>query len=426
MKAKRRAICWNGFLWGVGNGALGSTLLIYLIMDIADASNFQEIGLPVAWIIAAPRLAGVFRISTPILIDWVNSRKRVCLIFFTTASLILGFIPVFVPLLMRLKLVTSAIFLIILLWCIYHLLEYMATTAMWSWFGDMIHLKIRGRFIAVRERHILTGQMLGMVVTTAYMSSIGNRLEHNWEKNLGPALFGCVFLCSSAIPLVKIPEIPWKKRSFQFCERFTQIFKPCSDIRFLRLCLFGSLINFANGMSQSSQNIAHKTILPDPVFNFIPQFVCVLLLMNFCRLGQITVSPMFGKLIDRFGNLRIMRICMAIVASGSFFYFFAMRSTPWWIVGAWFVWIFWVGINVGVVNLLITYAPPGERTSYLAFYFALTAVVLAFATLGGGYLFDLCAGTQFRIPAIQEQWSWSELSFILSGLLRLLAIPLLK
>jgi len=38
-----------------------------------------------------------------------------------------------------------------LLWCTYHLLEYLGTVALWAWLADLVPLRIRGRFLGRRE-----------------------------------------------------------------------------------------------------------------------------------------------------------------------------------------------------------------------------------------------------------------------------------
>jgi|GEM_PF-1977958 len=415
----------NGFFWGIGNGLLGSTLVTFLLMDICGTRDFQKIGLPVAWIIAAPRLAGLFRMSAPFLIDHFGTRKWFCVILYLIAPMLLGGIPLLVPLLMEFHSVSVSIVAIVSIWCIYHLLEYLATTAFWSWFGDLVPAQIRGRFIAVRERWLLLGQILGIILVTQYMFFLNTTNLAQWEQYLVPALSGAVLLVLSAVPLITVPEVPWKKSDFNLKKRLRQIFLPMTNRRFLLFCFFGCWINIANGLTQSPQTIANKELFPPLVFGMIPPFLLVLFLINANRFGQFIISPRTGKLIDCFGNAPVMMICMAIVSSGSIFYFFATKSQPWWIVGAWIVWIFWVGVNIGISNLSLALTPREERTAYLAFYFAVTTAVLALATIGGGALFDLFRTTTFFIPGIHEKWSWSELSFLLSALFRFLSVFIL-
>ena len=80
-------------------------------------------------------------------------------------------------------------------------------------------------------------------------------------------------------------------------------------------------------------------------------------------------------------------------------------------MGAAVLWIFWVGVNIGITKTILDLAPPTERAAYFALYFAVSALVFALSTLFGGHVFSNSEFDRF--------------SFVLSWILRLLAIPLL-
>ena len=52
---------------------------------------------------------------------------------------------------------------LIVLWCLYHLLQYLATVALWSWLADVAPRPIRGRFLGRRERWIVAGQAVAAI-----------------------------------------------------------------------------------------------------------------------------------------------------------------------------------------------------------------------------------------------------------------------
>ena len=80
-------------------------------------------------------------------------------------------------------------------------------------------------------------------------------------------------------------------------------------------------------------------------------------------------------------------------------------------MGAVILWIFWGGVNIGITKTSLDLAPPTERAAYFALYFAVSALVFALSTLFGGHVFSSAEFDRF--------------SFVLSWILRLLAIPLL-
>lgn len=71
-----QAFYLNGACWGLGNGLVSSSLIIYL------AGAFGAAGFAVSLILATPRLVGVLRLATPILIDLVGRRKKFCVRMF--------------------------------------------------------------------------------------------------------------------------------------------------------------------------------------------------------------------------------------------------------------------------------------------------------------------------------------------------------
>jgi hypothetical protein len=68
----RRLAYWNGAVWGVGNGLLGSTLVVYL----AEQLGAPRIGLGVGLILAARHVVGVLRLGAPAMIGRLADRKR--------------------------------------------------------------------------------------------------------------------------------------------------------------------------------------------------------------------------------------------------------------------------------------------------------------------------------------------------------------
>ena len=138
-----RAICFsyvNAGLWGIGNGLVSTTLVLYL------ANSFGASALAVSLIIASPRFVGLLRLGAPALIHRLDDRRRFCLIAYVASSLVLMALPPIVswqgP-----RSPTSSIAVLVTLWTLYHLLEYFGTISLWSWLADLVPPPIRGRFL---------------------------------------------------------------------------------------------------------------------------------------------------------------------------------------------------------------------------------------------------------------------------------------
>jgi len=83
-----QAFYLNGACWGLGNGLVSSSLIIYL------AGTFGAAGIAVSLILATPRLVGVLRLGTPILIDAMGHRQVFCVRMFLAASIVLLLLPI--------------------------------------------------------------------------------------------------------------------------------------------------------------------------------------------------------------------------------------------------------------------------------------------------------------------------------------------
>lgn len=160
----RRMFCRNALLWGLGNGLVSTSLIVYLVGAMAAGRlEKAQIGLAIGWIIAAPRLIGVLRIFTPTLIDRFRSRKTVAFAAYLLSPMALLTLPLGLSSLSALaeRHVNAALLAVGTIWAIYHLIEYFGTVALWGWLGDSLCARIRPLFLARRERWMIAGQFAG-------------------------------------------------------------------------------------------------------------------------------------------------------------------------------------------------------------------------------------------------------------------------
>ena len=420
----RRMFCRNAGFWGLGNGLISTSLVIYVIGALAAGSmDRARIGLAIAWIIAAPRVIGLLRIFAPTLIDAVRSRRRVAFFGYLLSPMALLLLPLALPVLSRLAetRVNLALCSVGAIWAVYHLIEYFATVALWSWLGDLITPSIRPRFLARRERHMIAGQFIGVAMAGLWTFTFYEAFKASgelWRLYLLPTGCGIVFLSLAAFPILKIPEVAWS-RADSLRERFRRLIAPLCSRSFLPFLLFGCSVQIAGGLGQSAQSYFQMRILG-------VSMLVALALSSWTRFGQMTLSGIAGRLISRFGSVRVIAISLGIAASGSLFYAVASPDSPWWIVVAASVWIGWIGVNLGIGNLTIQLAPPEERSSYIAFYFTATTLAFGLSTLAGGEIFDRFRDTLFTLPFCEKPVDYFRLIFIAVAILRALCIlPLL-
>jgi MFS family permease len=422
----RQAACYNGLLWALGNGLASTTLIYYLAMELCAARfDFDKarLGLVVALILAAPKIAGLLRWATPWLLDWARSRKWFCFFCYLLAPLFLVGVPLVPAWFTRSEEAASlgwALSLLVASWCLYHLAEYLGSVALWSWLGDGVPLRIRGRFFGKRNRWLLTGQVAGMIGGGLYTWST---LELDpemarWKAYLMPAWAGIFFLLLSTVPLAAMPEIA-RVRAKAAGERIRRMIAPLVDRRFLPLLLFGAWLSMANGLTQAAQGVFPYRVLGFGVLT-------MLALKSGLMIAQWSVSGKVGRWVDRHGNRLIMTVSLFLVAAGPLFYMIADRRNPWWMVGAWVMWVAWVGVNVALPNLVLKMSPDRENSPALAAYYSVSGLSMALATLLGGVLLDRWSDVVFHLPGSESRTlDYYQLQFLAGWVLRTLAAVLL-
>lgn len=378
---------WNGGLWALGNGLISSTLVIYLAIE----AGVPRVGLGIALILAAPRVAGLLRIAAPALIARLGGRKRLCIAAYLASAAVLFGLPwAAAPDAMPSPGMSLAA--LVLLWCLYHLLEYLGTVGLWSWIADAAPPRIRGRFLGRRERLMVLAQAAAML--GAGLHAWGIRALYpalpRWTAYLIPALLGAGMMLVAVVPLVRMPALERPREDQRGPPTARLTLAPLLDPRFLPFLLFGCWFSFSNGLTQSVQ--------------FLYPWVlgATLLAMNGLktgmRLGQFAVSPTMGRWADRWGNRPVLFGSLAITSGALLFYFLATPEQPWWFAGAWVAWIAYAGLNVCLPNLTLKLAPREENAAYVATFFAAGGICYAAGSVLGGLATDAWRDHDFHLP----------------------------
>ena len=415
----RRMAYLNGMVWSFGNGLTSTMLVVYLAMDL----GFRVVGLAVSIILAAPYIVGLLRMSAPAMIRRLGDRKMFCLATFALGALTL----LALPLVVASRLLPSAwasLYALVAVWCIFHLLQYLATVALWSWLADLVPLRIRGRFIGRRERAMVAAGAVAMISVGLFFHFTGKDGFDwpFWLRYTVPTLLGSLLMLAAIIPLAHMPRVgPSPAASAvrrHSLGNLMAMAAPFLDRRFLGLILFGCWFSFFNGVTQSAQFVYGKQVL------FIPLFA-MLALRTTTRVGQFSLSPTCGRLADRLGDRPVLIPCLFLVAQGPLFYFLSTPGHPWWVAVAWIVWIAYAGINVALPNLMLRLSPQQSNTPYIAAYYAITGVCYAASTIAGGYLVDSPQNPIFQYLQTTTGMGHYQAIFLFGWLARMAAVPIL-
>ncbi len=372
----------NAGLWGVGNGLVGSALIIYFARS-QDAS-----GLAIGLIIASPQLVGVLRLFAPVLQDRIGNRRLFCLAAFSMSGLLLGCLPAVYR--WREFFDEGALLLaLVVVWTLYHLAEFFGVVALWSWIADLVPRAVRGRYVGRRIAWMNAGRVLGTllgIAVTARPQWFGIDATTTHVRNDAYALcmtFGTLLVLASVAPLAAMREIasPTAVGQRPPGERLREVLLPFADRRFWRLLAYGGWFSFSNGVTSTAQYFYQIGVVKLDYWTFRT-------IDTSMKATQTAVMPRVGGLIDRVGAVRPMIVCQLLVAVGLACYLPATTERWWWIAIAYVFWIAYAGINVGMPHLMLQLAQPKYSAAYIAAWFAWTKLVYGLTSVTGGQLVD--------------------------------------
>ena len=371
----------NGALWGLGNGLVSSSLIVYL------AKTYGAAGFYISLIIAAPRLVGVLRLATPLWIAKVGSNQRLCVRAFLVSNSILLMLPVVsAPGMFESQ--RNSLLMLVGMWTLYHLLDYFGIVALWAWIGDTVPSAIRGRFIGRRLSLLNACQVVSMIA-----SGLGNMQWRNYCEAVGrPGDFwygyvfcvcaGALLMMSAVWPLWRAPETTPVAGVDGAKSRTTgQIFAPFADRAYWRFLIYGAWFSLSNGLIGSAMYLYRIRAL-DISYG-------AHLTMDGTSQGiQSLVMPSCGRALDRWGAVPVLVISQVLVALALVFFLIASPEYRWWIVGAYAMNIAYAGTNTAMPKLMLGFSPPEAYAAYSAAWFAWLELCYALSTLAGGLLFD--------------------------------------
>src|SRR5690606_74944 len=148
-----------------------------------------------------------------------------------------------------------------------------------------------------------------------------------------------------------------------------------------RVIVFRGWLSFANGISQTVQNV----IFPRYVLGFGVGPMSAFRVTT--QVGQFAASRTVGRLSDRFGNRPVIVAGQALVSLSLVFYLLATPDPRWLLAGAWLLFAAYVAHNISLPNLTLKLAPDAERPGYVAAGEAIGSLLHATSTVAGGVWF---------------------------------------
>ena len=331
------------------------------------------------------------RLAVPAILARFRRRKALCILSYAASAVVLSLVPLAAALLPT---GNRAPVVLVSAWCVYHLLEYWGTVALWSWLGDLVPGPIRGRFCGFRERWLVGGRLAGIAFTVALAA--GWAFAAPESSRVVPlavsAACGTVLMLLAVVPLAAMPGVenlpsavprtPWRSLLRALLQR-----------PYRQLVVFNCAFALVNGITQAAQGT-----YPPRVLKISYQGVQTIIATM--RAGQMAVAPTMGRWCDAFGSRPVMIGSQLVVATGPLFLLVATRDHWQWLIGAYVAWIAYAGLNVGLDNIKLKLAPPDNNAPYLAAYYSASDVVYGSSILLAGWTFDRLEDRGFNTLSI--------------------------
>jgi MFS family permease len=375
----------NAAIWAIGNGLVSSTLIVYLALSVG-ARSFQS-----GVIYAAPSLAGTLRLVVPAILARFGHRKLFCIFAYLASVAVLGLVPIAA---LTLPTGSRAPVALVTAWCVYHLLEYCGTVALWSWTGDLVPRRVLGRFCGFRERWLVGGRVAGIAFTIA-LASLWQLVAPSSPRVHALAVSaacGAVFMLAAVVPLVLLPGVEFSPSAVPRTP-WREIVRAMSRQPYRQLVVFSCAFAFVNGITQAAQGTFAPRVLKIS-YQGMQTIIATM------RAGQMAIAPTMGRWCDTYGSRPVMIMSQLVVATGPLFLFMATRETWWWLLGAYLAWIAYAGLNVGLDDVKLKLAPSDNNAPYLAAYYSASNLIFGSSILIAGWTFDRLEDRGFNTLSI--------------------------
>ena len=266
----------------------------------------------------------------------------------------------------------------------------LGSPAWMSWMSDLVPLRLRGKYFAVRMR-------IGTIIALASAGVAGLVLDW-WPA---PITYTTLFIAASicgAIDVglfIKVPEPPVRDRSVP--PRLADLVRtPFRNERFRRYISYS--ICSALGFNITGAVLwlcALETLR-------MSKFSANLTLLMAHMTGIVLFSTMWGRLVDRYGNRPVLRVTAFGLA---FFPLAWVLAEPgrWWflVLNGFIAGMFWGGLDLANFNLLLGLFPSENRSIYLATYSVVVGLVASVSPMVGGAIAEALRGLHVPVGPVQ-------------------------
>lgn len=404
----------EGALWAVMNSAIvpgGAVLTAFALYMGAD---IFVIGL----VTALPLFAAILQLWTPQFVNLMGGRKPVSV--FTLGTARWSVIPLaivamgawFYPDLATLWLV---LFLVQL--TVFSGLTAVGGTAWLSWATTVVPIEKRAVYFAKRSAVVGIVGLVAALLTGFFLDwwtePAATATGHRTNPGAYVVLFAIAALAGvlSTGQLKRMPDLnnqaaPAARPSFK-----ESLISTWQMVALRKYLIFRSANLFAIGI-----------VLPYYAVymlqNLKMSFTELFFLQNMGALAGLVVFPLWGRLLDKYGNSTILYWTSWFKVAYVIFWAFVIPGNPFWpLLLLHLSLAVDSGLNLAAGNLLMNLLPPGARNvGYISVFTAITSLVTAIGPFLAGILIGLIASAS--LPVLGFGMGAIQMMFLLSGGLR--------
>ncbi|MEK6934962.1 MAG: MFS transporter [Nanoarchaeota archaeon] len=312
-------------------------------------------------------LSSIFQIKAPLLIEKFKKRKKLVSLFVFLHSLM--WIPIILTPFLFPK--TLAVWFLVFFVTVYSVLNGIASPAWASLMSDLVNEKIRGKYFGYRNK------ILGIVTLTATLMA-GYTLEvFSKHTNI---LYGFGFIFSLALISRVISWYYLRKMHEPIYHRTKDIYRFKEFLKkinypFGKFVIFYSLITLGANIAGPFFSVY---MLRDLGFSYLTYTI----LTVFASLGSILGMQMWGRYIDEYGNIKILKLTGIFIIFLPWFWL--LSNLPFYLVFIQLLGGFmWAGFGLAGFNYI--FSSTLDKRAYYVAYFNVFIGIGAFlgATLGG-------------------------------------------
>lgn len=373
--AYRRGLNWvmGGNIFGTLHGIIcagGTAAMVGLAAELGAGD--MEFGL----LVALPQIAALMQLPFSMLVNKTRKRK-IWMLTIGLISRVLWMLFGFLPLLGGVEANTMKLYTLITLLGMVSVCGAVINVCWFPWFSDMCPMRIRGRWLSVRDSVLAVGSLLFGLLVAYMLDALPIDSKYIVIFLIGGALGVMDMVCFGFAP--EVP--PSSSRKIQMGRTMLEALR---NKPFRQLCIMWTAWCFTANLSGAyltpyAMNTMGLNFMQITVFGTVASSI-----------ATVIIVPRWGRALDQFGARNVMLLGCIGASLTPLFY---LISTPGNViptlmhnlVGA----LFWCGSNLAANSMQLSTSPDESRPTYIALFSCVTALVgSALGTMMGGWLLE--------------------------------------